>query len=395
MRFLRLTSFLLAFLTVLAFSQEQPTHSSVPLIVETKPTGASIEMDGVALGVSPIQTTLPGRGRHILRVQLSPYLELLDEFNLDAETKPLTKSYHLRLPASIRLTSEPQGVSVFIDDSLRGTTPFLLEGVYPGSHRLRMELNDFLVWRRTVLVPDSVRVEDSVSFTGRYGYLTVETQSPDDQILVNNELIGTGMSRRIHVPYGLAHVTVVNVATRALASADFAFLPTEELTVKSRLNDPTLMPTVYSALIPGLGQFLHGSPTEGLTYLAIGLYSLGLAIDAHASLNRKNDSYQELHQKYIDGYSTLPYLEYRQIGDEMKAEYDDAKKFQAKRNLFVGLTALVWCGSAIEAYLNHREVSDIRQLKRARPDISNFSLSSGRETLTATLSIPINRPTSK
>src|SRR6266705_2338328 len=47
------------------------------------------------------------------------------------------------VPGTLAVNSEPPGAALYVDDTLRGSTPLLALALAPGSHRLRLELDGF------------------------------------------------------------------------------------------------------------------------------------------------------------------------------------------------------------------------------------------------------------
>jgi len=53
---------------------------------------------------------------------------------------PATTSF---VPGTLAVNSQPPGAALYVDDTLRGSTPLLALALAPGSHRLRLELDGF------------------------------------------------------------------------------------------------------------------------------------------------------------------------------------------------------------------------------------------------------------
>ena len=51
---------------------------------------------------------------------------------------------------SISVSSNPSGASIYLDGSYQGTTPFTINNVKAGSHKIKLELTGYLEWSQTI-----------------------------------------------------------------------------------------------------------------------------------------------------------------------------------------------------------------------------------------------------
>jgi hypothetical protein len=106
---------------------------SAHLLVESSPPGASVVLEGTALGRTPVELTLP-RGAHVLEIQGQHSSQSVPVVLRAGERR----TEHVTLPeagppGTLVITTEPVGVAVSVDGVPRGTAPLSLP-VPPGRH---------------------------------------------------------------------------------------------------------------------------------------------------------------------------------------------------------------------------------------------------------------------
>jgi hypothetical protein len=141
------------------------------LLVRSTPAGASVMVDGESRGVTPLALRELAFGAHTVRVSYPghdtrerpvTFTERRPARSLDFELRPTSVTSPATTPAanspgSLIVTSRPSGAQVFVDDSLIGTTPFLLSSVGAGVKHLRIELSGYKTWTASVQIEPGAR----------------------------------------------------------------------------------------------------------------------------------------------------------------------------------------------------------------------------------------------
>jgi hypothetical protein len=186
------------------------------LVVQTNPTGATVEIDGQPRGVTPLSLDL-SPGRHTLK--------LANEGNV--RSMPITivaggqVSQLIELPRAssllgeLQVRTEPAGAQVTVDGHVYGKAPLTVEGLAPGAHSVVLE-NDLGSITQEVkieagttaslVVPMSAPKNAPVS-----GWIAV-TAPAQLQIFEEGRLLGTSQSDRIMVSVGRHELLMVNEA---------------------------------------------------------------------------------------------------------------------------------------------------------------------------------------
>jgi len=184
------------------------------LIVQTNPSGASVDVDGQPRGMTPLTLSL-SPGRHTLK--------LANEGNV--RSMPITivasgqMSQLIELPRAASLLGElqvrtdPAGAQVTVDGHAYGKSPLTVEGLSPGVHSVLLEnelgsmTQDVKIEAGTtasLVVPLSAPKNAPVS-----GWISVSAPVPL-QIFEDSRLLGSSQSDRIMVSVGRHELVMVN-----------------------------------------------------------------------------------------------------------------------------------------------------------------------------------------
>jgi serine/threonine protein kinase len=168
-----------------------PRPSEAPpsgrLVVRTRPSGASVEVNGHSRGTAPLTVTDLPYGRHTVRFTRDGYTAAQRRVTLSARSPAqsvdvtLTRAARPSTPpsrtagvprggfvGSIVVDSRPAGAKVFLDGRGVGVTPLSMPNVPIGSHVVRLELSGHKRWSTPVRVVagESVRVAASLEEEG-------------------------------------------------------------------------------------------------------------------------------------------------------------------------------------------------------------------------------------
>jgi PKD repeat protein len=139
------------------------TATSGTLMITSTPAGATIFIDNVIKGVTPLMLTDTATGRHTLLLTKEGYDDYTRGFTTEPSTpatigatltRSVTEPTLLPTPSygSIALTSIPSGAMVNLDGSMRGTTPAVIPDVPTGNHELILSLRGYDEWNQVISV---------------------------------------------------------------------------------------------------------------------------------------------------------------------------------------------------------------------------------------------------
>ena len=205
----------------LGFTLYQPGNSSAAetangtLTVGTTPEGATVFVDGVNRGNTPVKLSL-APGEHVLElvtqgerrrvpVTLTAGGQISHFFDLPNTTPTGTGSLQIR--------SDPPRARVTVDGQPFGRTPTVVNGLTPGPHQVILETDTERVSEQVLIeaggtaslvVPMQRQPTGSVS-----GWIMVSAPA-EVQIYENQRLLGTSRTDRIMVPVGRHELEFVN-----------------------------------------------------------------------------------------------------------------------------------------------------------------------------------------
>jgi len=163
------------------------------LLIRSTPSGASVEVDGVARGVTPLalrdlelgsrtiavtrrgyiadeQRVVLTRARpsRTLEVQLSPSASAAEAPSGATAPKPASSPAGVGEAAttgSLLVESRPPGATVTVNGDNRGTTPLTIDALAPGSYRVGLSLAGYQSFTTTVRVVAGERTRAAASLS--------------------------------------------------------------------------------------------------------------------------------------------------------------------------------------------------------------------------------------
>jgi hypothetical protein len=185
--------------------------------IATTPPGATVQVDAVERGVSPVTMSL-GAGVH--RVAITTSGGARREFPVDVRAgTTLSHAIELALPAAavgtgaLEIRSRPPGALVVVAGQARGRTPVTVRDLRPGIHEVLLTHGTQQI-RESVTLAAHATAQLTATFpidgaAPRSGWIAVS--SPIELTLVDSgRVIGTSQSDRIMVPAGRRLVEFVN-----------------------------------------------------------------------------------------------------------------------------------------------------------------------------------------
>jgi formylglycine-generating enzyme required for sulfatase activity len=182
-------------LTVRGGGQEQAVNARLtvdraPVTFASEPAAATVSVDGVEVGKTPLTVDLSS-GRRAVTVALSGYRPAGRAIDVVAE-KPLTvPPFRLEaLPARLRLSSEPPGAAVSVDGAFRGETPLELTLAPLRAHALRLTKAGHASSQSSVELGRGEERSLSVVLEARLGDVEVTAEPADAEVVVDGVVQG-------------------------------------------------------------------------------------------------------------------------------------------------------------------------------------------------------------
>jgi hypothetical protein len=135
-----------------------PAAGDGELVVQSRPPGARVSIDGKERGATPLTLTLPS-GTHVLEVRVGRSEPRVIPLTIRAGVR---NSQYVELQSvpttgGLEIRSDPPRARVLVDGQARGTTPLVLSDLPPGDHEIVLDAG------RGRQVKQFVRIEPGVT----------------------------------------------------------------------------------------------------------------------------------------------------------------------------------------------------------------------------------------
>ncbi|NNJ93532.1 MAG: SUMF1/EgtB/PvdO family nonheme iron enzyme [Halobacteria archaeon] len=163
--------------------------------IDSQPPGATVEIDGTALGVTPLETELL-QGERQLVLKLEKHQDLPVPLQVLAGVDLAPDTYQLQ-PADGRLTlsSEPTAASVSVDGIFQGTTPVTLALTAGVEHTLRLTKPGYQRHDRQLQLAAEEEQSLDVQLRPQYGIVFVTARPADAALRVDGRDAGKATQR--------------------------------------------------------------------------------------------------------------------------------------------------------------------------------------------------------
>ena len=157
----------------------------------TNPSGATVLVNGVERGVTPLVADGVPKGLAMFTFRLKGYREESRELRLTAGEERNLEIALTPNPAKLKVVSNPEGARVFVDGDYQGKTPVEVPSLKPGRHELKLELAGHSVVSKTFLAGNGEEVTESIDLVNIMGRMQVLTIPGGVRISVDGRTVGT------------------------------------------------------------------------------------------------------------------------------------------------------------------------------------------------------------
>ncbi len=133
-----------------------PPPNAVTVNFVSNPTGAAVILDGSIVGTTPISLDI-AFGQHTAIFRLTGYLDTTMSLTLTQGMQPFTLTANLTpvvVKVGVAFSTNPAGASIFINDSLLGTTPQSIS-LNLGTYTVRFTKSGYEDWTTTLTIDGS------------------------------------------------------------------------------------------------------------------------------------------------------------------------------------------------------------------------------------------------
>ncbi|MBN1256134.1 MAG: PEGA domain-containing protein [Planctomycetes bacterium] len=140
--------------------------ANLTLSVSSTPD-ASVYLNGVFRGLTPIEINELHAGMHALRLDRDGYQPYQQAVNLEASQK-LEISLAVSPKCSLTVNSTPDGALVFLDGTQHGRTPYKFDDLKAGEHYLKLVKTNYFPATRTLVLVEEEPQEANFELKNRF-----------------------------------------------------------------------------------------------------------------------------------------------------------------------------------------------------------------------------------
>ncbi|MDP2359760.1 MAG: PEGA domain-containing protein [bacterium] len=323
------------------------------LMVESHPDGAEVFVDEVSWGRAPAQRDKVRSGRHAVRVRLElfndyeSWVDVADE-GRHIVTADLSANY-----GTLSLSGSPVGARVLVDGTSSGTLPIELR-LRPGSHRLRVERDQYNPFDETIVLAVGDRRERQINLVRQTGALFIMVSPPEARIYLDGRRLGESPQILKELPTGryqvrasLAsyadHAEIIDLTVGSQTRLEITLSHEAWLEYAARRRKAT-----YAAvLFPGGGQLISGQKRGAIYSLAAGA---GAWLSVLSS-QKYETALKDLHRAELQYRNSIDPLEHARHYQEMLDARDEQR--QSRRLYWAGMATAgtSWLVGVVDARL--------------------------------------------
>lgn len=159
--------------------------------VTSQPAGASVTVNGIARGVTPLTISDIPKGRAVMEISLQGYKPLTRELSLNAGDNQNIDIVLEGMPGSLLLTSIPEGARFYVNDQPHGKGPVTLQQLAPGKYSVRAEMDGRGSVTREVTIALGQAASEEFRLESVLGRLEVRTVPAGAQVFLDGRAVGT------------------------------------------------------------------------------------------------------------------------------------------------------------------------------------------------------------
>ncbi len=161
----------------------------------TEPAGATVLVNGVEHGVTPVKLTNVPKGVSTILFRLAGYRDEIRELRLTPGDRQALAVKMKGAPARLKIVSAPEQAKVYVDDDYQGKTPVTSSPLGAGLHRIRIELAGHAPIVREVSLGNGETKTEEFRLESVLGRLEITTTPPGAKVSVDGKAVGTTRSQ--------------------------------------------------------------------------------------------------------------------------------------------------------------------------------------------------------
>ena len=120
------------------------------LNIKSKPSNATIIVDGNEVGNTPSNITDILPGKHLVKISMEGYENWSDNVEISPDKENQVTAVLQQLTCSLNIKSEPSNAVIIIDGNEVGNTPANIADLIPGKHLVQIKMDGYRNWKESL-----------------------------------------------------------------------------------------------------------------------------------------------------------------------------------------------------------------------------------------------------
>jgi hypothetical protein len=157
----------------------------------SKPTKAKILLNGIEIATTPASLRSVPHGTHLVEVRMDGYNVWKKSVNVESGKERVFTAILQLKTGSVSIESQPKDANIYLDGKYAGTTPERIQSIIPGTHEIKVKMDEYDAWSETVNIEAGKENIITVVLQRSTGSLMVESDPTNAIIFVDGKEIGT------------------------------------------------------------------------------------------------------------------------------------------------------------------------------------------------------------
>ncbi|MGE3848633.1 MAG: PEGA domain-containing protein, partial [Gammaproteobacteria bacterium] len=202
----------------------------------SQPGDASLSIDGVAVGRTPLRGELI-EGRRVLRLEKPGYQSWQQALDVKAGVSVQLGTVVLReAEGELTLATAPPGATVTVDDAYVGRTPLTLSLAPGKAHSLAVLAEGYVPLKRELRIASAARESLNLALEPELAELEFDTTPQDAELLIDGVARGAA-TQRLALP---THAHEVTIRARGYATWQTRIVPRKDVLKRFRVQLRTI-----------------------------------------------------------------------------------------------------------------------------------------------------------
>lgn len=158
------------------------------LILETTPSGAKAYIGNDLLGTTPLTHDMPV-AKYVITLKKPGFRDKIIESNIAADESLEVNVELSERSGSIKLTTNPPGAEIHVNDAYQGETPITFEKK-PGVYKVAIKKRQYRELQEEIVIEDNITKNIHRDLDPAIGQIRIDSNPPNARVWVDGEEVG-------------------------------------------------------------------------------------------------------------------------------------------------------------------------------------------------------------